>query len=78
MKSFHTKDTNNTQSNNEVDGKGANGDPTGLGITGCAELRASGYEVKPQAGEVTDEKEGVLKPHSRSKVRRPLSTYAPR
>jgi len=82
MKSFHTKDTSNTQANKrkrpnkEVDGQGA--DPKGLGITGCAELRALGYEVKPQAGEETDEKGGVLKPLSKAKVRLPLPTYASR
>jgi hypothetical protein len=84
MKSFHTKDspgTNNTQGNkrkrrnSDVDDRGAGG---GVSETDCVELGAHGYEVKPRAGDIVDEKGGVMKPYSKSKVRQPLPTYAPR
>jgi hypothetical protein len=64
MKSFHTEDTPNS----DVDDRG-------VGATDCAELGVHGYEVEPRVF-VDDESGYVME--SFSKVRQPLSTYAPR
>jgi len=79
IKSFYTKDNNNNKRkrpNNDVDNRGAGGGAGGVSATDVAELGAHGYEVKPQAGDIVDEKGGVIKAPSRSKVRQPLSSYA--
>jgi len=67
IKSFYTKDNNN------VDNRGAGGGAGGVSATDVAELGAHGYEVKLQAGDIVDEKGGVIKAPSR--VRQPLSSY---
>jgi hypothetical protein len=79
LKSFYTKDGNERRRlNDDVNGQGAGGCGGAGGVSGtdCAELGAHGYEVKPRAGDIMDGKGGVMK--SYSKVRQPLSTYAPR
>jgi hypothetical protein len=79
LKSFYTKDGNErSRLNDDVNGQGAGGGGGAGGVSGtdCAELGAHGYEVKPRAGDIMDGKGGVMKLHS--KVRLPLSTYAPR
>jgi hypothetical protein len=65
MKSFYSKDSQGTNSQDVPS------------TTDCAEIRAHGYEVKPEAGEIVDESgKYVLKPLY--KVWQPLSTYTPR
>ena len=66
MKSFYTKDS--------VDDRRAGGGAGCISATDCAELGAHGYEVKPPAEDIVDEKGGVRKAYS--KVRQPLSSYA--
>jgi len=76
IKSFYTKDNNNKRKrpNNDVDNRGAGEGAGGVSATDVAVLGAHGYEVKLQAGDIVDEKGGVIKAPSR--VRQPLSSYA--
>lgn len=80
MALFHTENTPGNEwkrvsSDDDDDDDGGAG---GICTTDCADLRAHGYKVKPRVGDIVDEKGGVLKAHSKSKVWKPLSTYAPR
>jgi hypothetical protein len=75
MKSFYSKDSRGT--NNSQGSPSTDVSDSGAGATDCVELRAHGYKVKPEPGEIVD-KGGkyVLKPLS--KVWQLLSTYTPR
>ncbi len=75
MKSFHTEDPLGTWNNNN---QGAGGGAGGLSARDFAELEEHGYEVNPGAGDISDGEGGVMKPLFSSKVRQPLSTWAPR
>jgi hypothetical protein len=65
MKSFHT--TNDTKDTVGNERRRVQSD-VGAGARKRAELGAHGYEVKPPPEDIVDEKGGVMKAHSRSKM----------
>jgi len=56
------------------DAPGAGGGAGGIRATDCAELRAHGYEVKPEAVAIADES-GEHEMELLSRVRQPLPTH---
>ena len=78
MVSFYMEDTPGnewkrvTRDDDDDDDDSDNGGAGGVCTTDCADLRAHGYKVKPRMGDIVDEKGGVWKAHSKSKVWKPL------